>query len=267
MISLLVDGVNYIEWINYPDGTKNCIINEDIIEHEFAMIKVDYLKDYSADILDIALTVDAIKETYRSNLKDIPSISLYFSYLPNARADRKFVKGNPTSPVDIYLDLVFKMHNWYAVFVEDIHSIRNFPITNIPQSVILERTMGELIKQVDYVVAPDAGATERASHVLSHLPHLQGIKNRDLATGKILKIGLDDCSSAHDLTDSICLITDDICDGGGTFIPIAKELKELGAKEVWLFVTHGIFSKGKDTLLENGIDRIFCSNESQTEKE
>ena len=48
-----------------------------------------------------------------------------------------------------------------------------------------------------------------------------------------------------------CLIVDDICDGGGTFIPLAKKLKNAGAKTVTLYVTHGIFSKGLDPLKEH----------------
>ena len=37
---------------------------------------------------------------------------------------------------------------------------------------------------------------------------------------------------------------DDICDGGRTFIELAKALKVDGPRSVWLYVTHGIFSQG-----------------------
>ena len=46
-----------------------------------------------------------------------------------------------------------------------------------------------------------------------------------------------------------CLIVDDICDGGRTFTDLAKKLNDKGAKELYLFVSHGIFSKGYDELL------------------
>ena len=60
-----------------------------------------------------------------------------------------------------------------------------------------------------------------------------------------------------DIQNKTILIIDDICDGGMTFKLTAERLKELGAKEVHLYVTHGIFSKGLETLRESGIDRIF----------
>jgi len=62
------------------------------------------------------------------------------------------------------------------------------------------------------------------------------------------------------------MIVDDICDGGATFILLAKELYAAGAKEVNLFVTHGIFSKGLIPLYEAGIKRIFTQDGEASEE-
>ncbi len=56
-----------------------------------------------------------------------------------------------------------------------------------------------------------------------------------------------------------CVIVDDICDGGRTFIELAKTLKEGGAQRVVLYVTHGIFSKGIYPL-EKYIDEVYTTN-------
>ena len=53
-----------------------------------------------------------------------------------------------------------------------------------------------------------------------------------------------------------CVIVDDICDGGRTFIEIAKVLKQKGAGKIKLYVTHGIFSKGLD-VFDGLIDEIY----------
>ena len=53
------------------------------------------------------------------------------------------------------------------------------------------------------------------------------------------------------------LIIDDICDGGGTFNQAAQILREHGAVNLYLYVTHGIFSKGLDLLQEN-FKHIYC---------
>ena len=69
----------------------------------------------------------------------------------------------------------------------------------------------------------------------SGLPVAFGIKKRDWKTGKIL--GLDVVTDT-DLTDKKVLIVDDICSAGGTFKFSAMKLKEMGAKDVALYVSH-----------------------------
>ena len=59
------------------------------------------------------------------------------------------------------------------------------------------------------------------------------------------------------LSNRRILIVDDICDGGATFVGLAKELRAAGAKKVYLYVTHGIFSKG---LPLEGIDKVFTTD-------
>jgi ribose-phosphate pyrophosphokinase len=42
--------------------------------------------------------------------------------------------------------------------------------------------------------------------------------------------------------DKTCIIVDDIIDSGGTIINSAKALKDRGAKEVYVYITHGVLS-------------------------
>jgi phosphoribosylpyrophosphate synthetase len=58
------------------------------------------------------------------------------------------------------------------------------------------------------------------------------------------------------------LILDDICDGGATFLAVVEALKKrvgLPIMEFHLFVSHGIFSKGRKVLEEQGI-QIYTTN-------
>jgi len=61
------------------------------------------------------------------------------------------------------------------------------------------------------------------------------------------------------------VIVDDICDGGRTFIELARVLKEKGANKVALYVTHGIFSQGLDVLKEH-IDHVYCVHAFNAER-
>jgi ribose-phosphate pyrophosphokinase len=78
-----------------------------------------------------------------------------------------------------------------------------------------------------------------------------------MKTGNILHTEIPVLDQHNDLT---YVIIDDICDGGRTFIELAKVIKEgRPTAKVFLIVTHGIFSAGFKTLNEY-MDGIFCTN-------
>ena len=62
-----------------------------------------------------------------------------------------------------------------------------------------------------------------------------------------------------DVSGRDCLIVDDICDGGRTFIELAKEIRKQTNLPIYLIVTHGIFSAGFEQLNEY-FAGIFCTN-------
>jgi ribose-phosphate pyrophosphokinase len=61
-----------------------------------------------------------------------------------------------------------------------------------------------------------------------------------------------------DVENEECLIVDDICDGGRTFLEIAKILKARGASSIELYVTHGIFSNNAIEKLKPYFDKVYC---------
>jgi ribose-phosphate pyrophosphokinase len=107
------------------------------------------------------------------------------------------------------------------------------------------------------IVAPDAGATPRVAHLMAalgmtdRLMVVQGVKHREPSTGRLSGFGLINGSVVGGMN---CLIVDDLCDGGGTFVGLAEVLRAHGAKHVALFVTHGVFTKGGVLA---GVDEIF----------
>ena len=70
-----------------------------------------------------------------------------------------------------------------------------------------------------------------------------------------------------ELASKQVIIFDDLCDGGGTFIGAVAPLKEKGAEFITLAITHGLFSKGVDCLIEGGISHIITTNSYQDQIE
>jgi ribose-phosphate pyrophosphokinase len=138
--------------------------------------------------------------------------------------------------------------------------INNIMVCN-PKKYI-EKTLGRIESQYncEHVLAfyPDEGAMKRYSGLLDR-PYAFGIKKRDWATGKIE--GLDVAGSIDKIKDSRILIIDDICSKGGTFYHSAKKLKELGAKEIYLYVTHCENTILEGELLTSGlIEKVYTTN-------
>jgi ribose-phosphate pyrophosphokinase len=117
------------------------------------------------------------------------------------------------------------------------------------------------IKDKICLVSPDAGAYKK----IFDFANWFGIKEiitaskvRDLDSGKILKTVVPSLENYNDEMNYV--IQDDICDGGRTFIELAKAIKEQKPDaKIYLVVTHGIFSAGFDLLVQY-LDGIYCTN-------
>ena len=170
-------------------------------------------------------------------------LDLYMPYIPNARQDR--VKN----PEDIftlkYFAEILNSLNFNSVIVLDPHStVSEALINNInvitPKNYIDESLFCMKNKEnvdVDHILVfyPDSGAAKRYSDMINRY-YAYGIKKRDWETGKIM--GLDIIDNGFDLNNRDVIIVDDICSRGGTFYHSAKKLKELGAKDIYLYVSH-----------------------------
>ena len=185
---------------------------------------------------------------------------LELPYIPNARQDR--VKN----PEDVFTLKTFcriiNAMNFINVIVRDAHSNVSLALLDrVIQEPINHRINAAIrdINSTDLLAFyPDEGAMKRYSSDVG-LPYAFGIKKRNWETGKIegLQIMNDELVRGRDI-----LIIDDICSYGGTFYHSAKALKEAGAKNIYLYVTHcenNVFKGDMYNMPE--ITRIYTSDE------
>ncbi len=201
----------------------------------------------------LLLAVDALK---RAGVREINVLVPYF---PAARQDRVMVAGEPLS-VKVYADLLNQMQlNQVTVF--DAHSEVTPALLNncqaIPNHIFIQQVLQHLGDNVK-LISPDGGALKKIYKVSAYLGGKEVIecsKSRDVRTGQLsgFKVYADDLNGAD------CLIVDDICDAGGTFMGLAGALKAKNAGRLFLAVSHGIFSKGLDELAKH-FDVIFTTD-------
>ena len=217
------------------------------------------------DILDLLLTVDALKRRFKSF--DRIEKTLYLPYLPYSRQDRVCANGEALS-ISVFAKLINSL-NFTSVVTFDCHSdvgtalIEN--CINIPQEeIILEwlQPESELTEPFLTVIAPDSGASKKAFKTWQGLnPYtrnssfIQANKERNPNTGEIVDITI---PTAVGVATGTHLVVDDLCDGGRTFIELAKNFWKRDSSSL-LYVTHGIFSNGFVELL-NYYDKIYCTD-------
>lgn len=183
---------------------------------------------------------------------------LYLPYLPYSRYDHRESDRDPLS-LKVFARVLNSL-NFQRVIVDDCHSPVGLALIDrckeVEQYVRVTQYFQSSIYDYDAIIAPDAGSLKKATLLakLIEKPLIKCEKVRDFKTGKITGFSAD--TEGH-LGHIKVLIVDDICDGGGTFAGLAEELHKL-YPIVDLFVTHGIFSKGKSLLYDAGISTIHA---------
>ena len=215
------------------------------------------------NLMELLLCIDALK---RSSAKNITAVIPYFGY---ARQDRKVVPRTSIS-AKLVSNLITKAGADRVVTV-DLHAgqIQGFfdiPVDNLFSTPIFARHARKKIKSKKIIcVAPDVGGTERAR-----------------ALGKLLNVGLAIVDKRRpkpgqsqvmnvigDVKDQTCIIVDDIIDSGGTIVNAAQALKARGAKEVYVYITHGVLSgdavkKIKNSVIKNLVITDTIDNVEKT---
>lgn len=199
----------------------------------------------------------------------VKSVKLFIPYCIGGRSDRKFQEGG-VNYIKNVIAPILNLQNFDEVRIMDPHSdvleacINNFiKISNFELGLMALRDIDNTddAKHNICLVSPDAGAYKKIFDFAGWF----GIKNiitaskvRDLETGKILRTEIPPIDGYGDGMKYV--IVDDICDGGRTFIELAKVIKEQKPNsEIHLIVTHGIFSAGFGEL-NNYFERIYTTN-------
>lgn len=226
-----------VEVGHFPDGTQSIKFPVDALWSGLndMPILISWYYDSDEELFTLACVVDWARRSRGS--KRI--IKLYMPYVPNARMDR-IKNPNENFSLKVFANFINSLE-FDGVQVYNVHSNVSEALINNIYNEMPNGDVNYCINSYkpDVIFFPDEGACKRYSDLKSvkesGLPVAFGIKKRDWKSGKIL--GLDVVSDI-DLTGKKVLIVDDICSAGGTFKFSAMKLKELGASDVVLYVSH-----------------------------
>jgi ribose-phosphate pyrophosphokinase len=253
----------------FPDGQQSIRILEhnyttynSLREQKTPIIIKSRLNDFR-DLELIICANQALKEIGVKNVK------LYIPHCIGGRSDRKFQEGG-INYIKTVIAPIINSQNFDEVWIMDAHSdvleacINNYVKINNHSLGLM--ALRELYGNREYkndlcLVSPDAGAYKKIFDFAGWFGIKEIItasKVRDVESGKILKTVVP--SLETHINTMKYVIVDDIADGGRTFIELAKVIKEEKPNsEIYLIVTHGIFSAGFGEL-NNYFDGIYTTN-------
>ncbi len=207
------------------------------------------------NLMELLICIDALR---RSSAKNITAVIPYFGY---AIQDRKVVPRTAIS-AKLVSNLITNA-GANRILSVDLHAgqIQGFfdiPVDNLFATPIFARHIKKNIKTNNLIcVAPDVGGVERARALSRRINvGIAIIDKRRPAPGKSEVMNI-----VGNVKDKICVIVDDIIDSGGTIVNAAKALKDKGAKEIYVYITHAVLSgSAVDKIKESQIKKLIITD-------
>lgn len=237
----------------FPDDEFYIRILVDISGEDVLIVQTAYPDQ---KIVELFLMQDAVHD---AGAKRITVILPYFGY---SRQDKKFEEGEAISARAIAQHISLHADSVITVDPHKEHILKFFTVP--AQCCSAVSTIAQYLKEknIDFVLAPDKGAKDRAKEAATLIDCEYDYLEKTRVDGTTVKI----TPKKLDAHGKHVAIIDDIISTGGTMANSIKELKKQGAKGVSVACTHGLFIGGaKEKLLSAGCDEIISTDTIENE--
>ena len=239
----------------FSDGEVTVEINTNVRARDVFVVQ-STCAPTNENLMELCIMVDALK---RASAERISAVIPYFGYARQDRRPRSTrvpisakVVANLLQTVGVSRVLTMDLH------ADQIQGFFDIPVDNIYASPVLLRDL----RHKDYdnliVVSPDVGGVVRARALAKQL-------NTDLAIIDKRRPRANVSEVMHvigEIDGRNCVIMDDMIDTAGTLVKAAEVLKERGAKQVYAYCTHPIFSGPAIDRISKGtaLDEVVVTN-------
>ncbi|MBY5921916.1 ribose-phosphate pyrophosphokinase [Ferrimonas balearica] len=239
----------------FSDGEISVQINENVRGADVFIIQ-STCAPTNDNLMELVVMVDALR---RASAGRITAVIPYFGY---ARQDRRVRSARVPITAKVVADFLSSV-GVDRVLTCDLHAeqIQGFfdvPVDNVFGSPVLLEDMRAKALDNPVVVSPDIGGVVRARAVAKLLD------DSDLAIIDKRRPRANVSQVMHiigDVKDRDCIIVDDMIDTGGTLCKAAEALKEHGARRVFAYATHPVFSgNAAQNIRESVIDEVIVTD-------
>lgn len=266
----------------FSSGEGKCIIHDSVRDRDVYIL---------VDVCNPSLTFEMFGHTnhmspddHYQDLKRVISacngkagrITVIMPFLYEGRQHRRILRESLDCAVmlqelehmGVHSILTFDAHDSRMHNVVPLMGLENVsPALQFTQALLTEYEDLRLDGGHMMFIAPDEGATERVVFLASLFGVNIGMfyKRRDytrIVNGSNPVIAHDFCGVSVEGMDVV--VVDDMIASGGSMLDTARQLKEMGAKRVFLFSTFGLFTNGLEKFdkayAAGWFDRVFTTN-------
>jgi len=207
------------------------------------------------NLMELLIMVDALK---RASARRITAVIPYFGYARQDRRPRSTrvpisakVVANLLETVGVERLLTMDLH------ADQIQGFFDIPVDNIYASPVLLSDLKSKNHSDLIVVSPDVGGVVRARALAKQL-------GCDLAIIDKRRSAANESEVMHvigEIDGRNCVIIDDMIDTAGTLVKAAEVLKERGARSVYAYCTHAVFSgPAIERIKTSALDEVVITN-------
>ncbi|WP_066268025.1 ribose-phosphate pyrophosphokinase [Hydrogenophaga palleronii] len=239
----------------FSDGEVTVEITQNVRARDVFVIQ-STCAPTNENLMELIIMVDALK---RASAARISAVIPYFGYARQDRRPRSArvpisakVVANLLQTVGVSRVLTMDLH------ADQIQGFFDIPVDNIYASPVL---LGDL-RQKNYpdvlIVSPDVGGVVRARALAKQLNCDMAIIDKRRPKANVSEV----MHVIGDIEGRNCVIMDDMIDTAGTLVKAAEVLKERGAKNVYAYCTHPIFSGPAIERIAKGnaLDEVVVTN-------
>jgi ribose-phosphate pyrophosphokinase len=244
-----------IQLDTFPNGETYCRYDESIRGADLFLVQTG---SYPVDqnVMELLLMIQAAK------LASAKRITVVIPWFPYARQDRK---AKPREPISARLIAdMLQLAGADRVLTMDLHAgqIQGFftiPVDHMTSLPLFARHFRDLGLDGEGVVsvAPDAGRAKHAVRFAEMIGADFAIMHKNRSGPEKVEV----TEVTGKVRGKIAIIGDDVTTTGGTLIAGAQAVKEHGATDVYVFVTHALLSpKGLRKLSEADLAGIITTD-------
>ncbi|MCU4675348.1 ribose-phosphate pyrophosphokinase [Catenovulum sp. 2E275] len=239
----------------FSDGEISVQINENVRGADVFIIQ-STCAPTNDNLMELIVMIDALR---RASAGRITAVIPYFGY---ARQDRRVRSARVPITAKVIADFLSNV-GVDRVMTVDLHAeqIQGFfdvPVDNVFGSPILLDHMREQKFENPVIVSPDIGGVVRARAIAKQFDDCDlAIIDKRRPRANVAQV----MHIIGDVEGRDCIIVDDMIDTGGTLSKAAAALKEKGARQVFAYATHPVFSgNAVENIRDSQIDKLIVTD-------